>query len=390
MKTLLRILLTACLLLSVRAGLDAKSPADDPMAVPLGDFKYQGTMRQAIEKIGDVAKVRIEVDWNALAASGARFDAGVKLSAAKATPGQLLDSALAQAAAAGNPLTWQVKDNVVRVTTQARVLNLGGAGNYVPVAPDAAKTARAAAASAPGQGQKASPPSAAGAAKRELAFENTPLGDVLELCRRSADVNMHVNWKALGASNVDKNTPVSLQLSNVTIAKVLDLVLEGINAGKDKTGSVYWIVDGGVMLVSTGAALDTEMRTRTIEVADLLMVVPNFKGPVFDLSNVNNNTNNGSSGTGGNTGNSGNTGVFGTNTSNTGSGSGSNTGGEEDKSTAEQRKQIRDTLIAAIQDSIGKDMWEPQGKGSIRLLGNQLIITQSLLGWKLMEKTGAK
>jgi hypothetical protein len=344
-------------------------------------------MRQAIQKIADIGKVRIEVDWNALAASGARFDAGVKLAAAKATPGQLLDSALAQAAAAGNPLTWQVKGNVVRVTTQARVLNSGGAGTYVPVVPDAAKTAVAAPAPAAGQGQKASPP-AVGTAKRELAFENTPLGDVLELCRRTAGVNMHVNWKALQVSNVDKNTPVSLQLSNVTIARMLDLVLDGLNAGKDKTGSVYWVVDGGVMLVSTGAALDTEMRTKTIEVADLLIVAPNFKAPVFDVSN--NNANNGSSGTNGNSGNTGNTGPFATNTGNTGAGGGTGIGGEEDKSTADQRKQIRDTLIAAIQDSIGKEMWEPQGKGSIRLLGNQLIITQSLLGWKLMEKTGTK
>jgi len=31
-------------------------------------------------------------------------------------------------------------------------------------------------------------------------------------------------------------------------------------------------------------------------------------------------------------------------------------------------------------------MWEPDGKGSIKVVGNKLVITQSLLGFKLMEK----
>ena len=59
--------------------------------------------------------------------------------------------------------------------------------------------------------------------------------------------------------------------------------------------------------------------------------------------------------------------------------------GQKDKSYAEQKKDQQDAVIESIKSTIGKDMWEPDGKGSIRFVGNKLVITQSLLGFKLME-----
>ena len=43
--------------------------------------------------------------------------------------------------------------------------------------------------------------------------------------------------------------------------------------------------------------------------------------------------------------------------------------------------------VAFATDTIGEEMWRPMGKGSIRLHNKRLIITQSLLGFKLMEQS---
>ena len=51
---------------------------------------------------------------------------------------------------------------------------------------------------------------------------------------------------------------------------------------------------------------------------------------------------------------------------------------------------MQETLITTIKESIGEEMWQPEGKGSIKLLRNNLIITQSLLGFKLMRETIGK
>ena len=61
---------------------------------------------------------------------------------------------------------------------------------------------------------------------------------------------------------------------------------------------------------------------------------------------------------------------------------------EDRDSRAVQRKEIRDTLIKTIKEAIGEDMWTPTGKGSIKMIGNRLVISQTLLGFKLLEESG--
>lgn len=350
----------------------AKAPTpDQAMLTTLPDFAVAGTLRQAIERISQAAGVQIEVDWNALAAGGAKFDGNVKVAAPKATAGQLLDSALAQAAAKGNPLTWQIKGDVVRVTTQRHLLAANAADNYTPVGVRNSEKASDA------DKEKTSRSAITGQTVKEIRFENSPLADVLEMCRKASGVNMHVNWNALAVAGFAKDTPVSLQITDVPVSRIMDLVFSQLNTGKDKMQSIYWVVDDGIVLVSSGTALDQEMRTKIFDVADLLMVVPNFKGPVINVASAFNSTgtNNGSGST--------NTGPFTTDSTSTAN---TSTLDADETNMAQARQAVRDTLISCVQDTIGKDMWDPQGKGTVRILGKQMIVSQSLLGYKLMEK----
>lgn len=163
-------------------------------------------------------------------------------------------------------------------------------------------------------------------------------------------------------------------------------MLDGVNAGKGVMDSIYWVVDGGVVLISNGSSLDTDMRTQVYNVSDLLVVVPNFTGPRLDLSSI------GNSGTNGANGSSSSTGLFGNNNNtsnnyNSGNGGGNNGGyGNQQGDTQAQRLQLQDTLIQIIRDATGDELWEPTGRGHIRILNGKLIISQTRLGFKLLEK----
>ena len=58
----------------------------------------------------------------------------------------------------------------------------------------------------------------------------------------------------------------------------------------------------------------------------------------------------------------------------------------EGESYNEQKKKHHEKVVNTIKNMIGQDMWEPEGKGSIRVLNNKLVISQTLLGFKMLEQ----
>jgi len=59
--------------------------------------------------------------------------------------------------------------------------------------------------------------------------------------------------------------------------------------------------------------------------------------------------------------------------------------GGEEESYSEQKKKQQEKVIESIKTAIGLDMWQPDGKGSIRVINSKLVISQTLLGFKLLE-----
>lgn len=338
-------------------GADAKPPAE-AMKTQLKGFSFAGTLGQAIDAIAAKSSAAIEVDWNALTAAGARADRPVTIKVAGASAAGVLDSVLAQAATKGNPLAWRIEAGAVRVSTQVRILNRSATPTATPITVDGPR---------PGGSNGASTRPSESVARGGLKydFEKSSLTDVLAFFKTAAGVNMHVNWRALQEANVDKDTPVTLHVKDVPISDAMDLVFDDLNAGKDKLQSVYWVIDKGILLVSTGAALDKEMRVKVFEIADLLMPVPDFSGPTDELS--------GSDNSGNTTG-----GIAVVNPT--------DTDATDENSSAALRKKLEAGVIKVVRGSVSADMWEPEGKGTIQLMGNNLIISQSLLGLKLMGK----
>jgi len=351
-----RFVLSLCVVVGVWAGTGPakarKTPADPvkSMERTLVGKSVSGPVLTALGQFQQVSGLRLKVDWEALQDTGIKRSDKLTVKLPKATAGQFLDVMLAQIAKKGKPLAWYIDGEFVRVTTQARVLHRA----RLPIRARAGGLTK----------RRAGP-------LGKLAFDRTPLGDVIAYFRGISRLNLHVNWRSLELIGITRETPVTLHVSNVTLGRALTLVTDQLSPSRSKLDRVYWVVDGGVVTIATGSSLNTRLRTRIYDVADLLLVVPNFKGPRISLDDTDRSNSGNSSDTGFNRS------LF--------DDEDENDENDED-SIAEQRQKVRKELVAIIKDVIGEDMWQPVGKGSIRLFGKRLIISQTLLGYKLLEE----
>jgi hypothetical protein len=101
----------------------------------------------------------------------------------------------------------------------------------------------------------------------EVNFKDNTLADVMDFLRDVTGTNIFVNWKALAAEKITKETPVTAQLKDVRFSKVLQVILDGA-AGGD--GKLAFRVDDGVIEVTTTAEIDKRVETRPYDVRFLL------------------------------------------------------------------------------------------------------------------------
>ena len=315
------------------------------LAVALADFAVQ-------------SGIKVQVDWKMLEAAGIQRSAPVAVDLEKVTWRQVMDVILSRVGVRGSSLAWRVGGDEVLVSTQKQILAM------------AAETTRTVAAAKESGKAK---DNSSGNVLQTVDFTDMPLKDVLKFFETVLNANFHVNWKALEQGGVRPDAPITLNLKHISIARAMDLALDDINAAREKLDRVYWILDGGVVLISTGTDFNRTMTTRVIDAGTSMMVVPDFEGPRID-HRLASQANPGSDGGG----QGGGAGIF--------EETGQNTRNKQGQSYDELKKKQQDAVVEGIKSTIGKDMWEPDGKGSIHVVGNKLVITQSLLGFKLMEK----
>jgi hypothetical protein len=175
-----------------------------------------------------------------------------------------------------------------------------------------------------------------------INLDQTPLADVVELLRNDLRMNVYVNWTALEFAGVDRMTPISLKLRNVRMDKLLDLILR--QASPDNALSHY--LDGNVLHITTRQIADEALVTRVYPVMDLLVEIPDFVGPTFNLD----------------ASNEGGSSPFG----------GSNGQTNQDNNIDQRIEK----LIQLIQKTIEPDIWRDNGGvASIRFFMGNLIVT---------------
>lgn len=347
--------MTICLAIPAAAA----EPENDDLKKIVKSYTLRGTLESAIPQLEKFGGVKIDVDWAALKAAGVEKTDAVQLSGSDEKFIDIVDLLLAQVEKRGKPLAWRRdKSGLLQLTTQSNVLRRRFGAPAQAALPD--QPARR---------------TATGTASSEIRFDNVRLEDALETLRAGAGVNMFVNWSSLKTVGITRDTPITLRAGDISTARALDLVMLELNGEKGRMDSVYWVVDKGIVRVDTGEVLDSVMRTRVEDVADLLQITPNFASRRMKLTSIGDTANK------------------------NGRANSSTTDAElweeedthereepEQESPAELRANQKNQLIESIKNSIGPDMWYPNGKGTITIFRNQLVITQSLLGWKLMER----
>ena len=81
-----------------------------------------------------------------------------------------------------------------------------------------------------------------------LDLAGVTLNDALEFIRDISNANVHVNWPALEAAGVAKDTPINIRLQRVSLRKVLNLILAESESGAQLT----FYIDDGVIEVTGG------------------------------------------------------------------------------------------------------------------------------------------
>ncbi len=309
-------------------------------------------LSEVVAQYAKLSGLKIRPDWEALGKVGVRKDTKVLLKVSTVTFQQLLDLTVSDISPKGKPLAWYVDDGVVIITTQMRVLFKG---QRIPPAPKSSGKA----------GEKARPQQV-----DAFNFDGVGLADVLGFLRDVSGVNFHIHWQSMEAVGVTKDTPVSVKASDITVERALDLVTDQVSGTLSTMEKIYWIIDAGVVMIGTGEKLNTGISTRVYDVADVLMTTEQFVGPRMSLD-------------------------IGTEVGGSGSSGGGGSGGSifddpvtpQGPTRAELRKKNEEALLEIIKITIGEEWWHPTGKGTIKLLGNKLIISQTRLGFRLMEKS---
>jgi len=191
----------------------------------------------------------------------------------------------------------------------------------------------------------------------EVRFDGVALSDAVDFLRDVSGANITVNWRALEADGVSKDTSLNVKLRSISLHHALDIVL-GEAGG---TGKIGWTVDENVIEITTQELIDSKMYTRVYPIEDLIMEIPDFTdAPDFSLQSTSNNTAQAGGGAGGGGGGS----LFG--------GSGGGSGGEKSKTKTERANDLMELIRSTIQT----DIWQENGgKAVMRYWNGNLIVT---------------
>ncbi|MBU4272492.1 MAG: hypothetical protein KKA28_11585 [Planctomycetes bacterium] len=102
-----------------------------------------------------------------------------------------------------------------------------------------------------------------------LQFTGAPLSTVLDYLAKLAEVNVHLDPQGLAEEGVTTDTPVTIELrKEIMLKSALNLILQPLH--------LSYVIKDEVLKITSEQMRDGEVYTRTYNVADLVIPIPNF------------------------------------------------------------------------------------------------------------------
>lgn len=191
-------------------------------------------------------------------------------------------------------------------------------------------------------------------------IRDTPARLALEIWSQQTQIPLIVNWAALEAAGFDLDQPLTLTVRRVPAELALKLLINQMNANAFENDRLLMETTEYFVRVMTRDEALRRSVTKMYFIGDLLMDVPDFEGPEFDINQALSNTNSGGSNRGGGGGQQG---LF--------------DDDDEDRDTpqktaAEKAEEIADL----IRETIEPDIWRENGGeyASIRYIRGMLVV----------------
>ena len=119
--------------------------------------------------------------------------------------------------------------------------------------------------------------------RQRIDFQEAAISDALTFVAQIADVEMDIDWDSLDEIGVDRDDPVSLQLTNVPLNVVLDRALEKVSPDTP----AGWAVRDGVVTVASDDVLRRNRVFQIYDIRDLVFEIPDAEDPPdFDLNSI--------------------------------------------------------------------------------------------------------
>jgi hypothetical protein len=218
---------------------------------------------------------------------------------------------------------------------------------------------------------------------RELNVDGASLAKVIEFLRNVSGANLMVNWKSLEAAGVQRDALISLTVREVSLRKMLQLVLSQASP----QSPLSYSVDANVIQITTQEELDKQMVTKVYIVDDLVMVGnTNVQVPRMSLNASSGSGGYGGGGSGGGGGGfGGGGGGFGGGGGSVGGGgyggnsggglfttSGTNSTSQQTETPDKKGQELVDLIKAVIRPNIWSDNG---GTATIKYFNGKLIVS---------------
>jgi hypothetical protein len=100
--------------------------------------------------------------------------------------------------------------------------------------------------------------------KGSFEFTDTPLNNFVSLLREKYVMNVVIDYHALKEKNIGADSPVSINLKNVSVRSALELAIRPLG--------LNWTIYCETLVISTPAAIQSMQFTRVFDITDLVTV----------------------------------------------------------------------------------------------------------------------